>query len=190
MNFHAATQAIADVRALLGYIAEPHAPVVVFGISLGGYVAASVAALEPTIAGVILGIPVVDIADLMRTHAPPRFVRHPAFGRFCTLAGRLDSVTSPLGLPIPTTEVRRIWAGRADRLVQPQHVARLVAHWGGPEVCWYTGGHVGFLTAPAVHGHIAQALVDSGVAEIERGTLRAVADTASVVTAQQRLRHG
>ncbi|HEY5011163.1 MAG TPA: hypothetical protein VIK61_00455, partial [Acidimicrobiia bacterium] len=105
---------------------------------------------------------------------------------FCALAGRLDSVTSALGLPIPRTDVRRIWAGRADRLVQPQHVERLVSHWGGPEICWYSGGHVGFLTAPVVHRHIERALVDSGVAEISRGTLRAVADTASVVAAQRR----
>lgn len=190
VNFHAATQAIADVRALLGYIDEHHEPAVLFGISLGGYVAASVAALEPNLAGVILGIPVVDIADLMRTHAPPRFVHHPAFAEFCALAGRLDSVTSALGLPIPRADVRRIWAGRADRLVRPPHVERLVSHWGGPEVCWYSGGHVGFLTAPVVHRHIERALVDSGVAEISRGTLRAVADTASVVATQRRSQLG
>jgi hypothetical protein len=190
VNFHAAAQAIADVRALLGYIGAHHERSVLFGISLGGYVAASVAALEPTLAGVILGIPVVDIADLMRTHAPPRFVHHPAFAEFCAIAGRLDAVTSPLGLPTPEVAVRRVWAGRADRLVQPQHVERLVSHWGGPDVCWYAGGHLGFVTAPKVHRQVAQALVDAGVADVRHGALRAVAEAPVDVAANRRERLG
>ena len=124
----------------------------------------------------IVGVPVVDIADLMRTHAPPRFTRHPAFAEFCATAARLDAVTSALGLPPPADSLpKRIWAGRADRLVRPSQVERLAAHWGGSEVCWYSGGHMGFLTARAVHDYIAQSLVDAGVAERTHGRLTAVA---------------
>ena len=175
-NFHAASQAIADVRALLAYIDSCHERSVLYGISLGAYVAAAVAALEPNLEAVIVGVPVVDIADLMRTHAPPRFTRHPAFAEFCTSAAKLDDVTSALGLPPPAESLpKRIWAGRADRLVRPAQVARLATHWGGPEVCWYSGGHMGFLTARAVHDYIAQSLVDAGVAERTHGRLIAVA---------------
>lgn len=175
-NFHAAAQAIADVRALLAYIDSCHERSVLFGISLGAYVASAVAALEPELAGVIVGVPVVDIADLMRTHAPPRFTRHPAFAEFCTTAATLDGVTSALGLPAPDDSLpKRIWAGRADRLVLPSQVARLAAHWGGPEVCWYAGGHMGFLTARSVHRFIGQSLIDASVAERRRGRLAAVA---------------
>lgn len=176
VNLHAAAQAIADVRALLAHIAISEEPTVLFGISLGAYVAAAVAALEPTLAGVIVGVPVVDIADLMRTHAPPRFLHHPLFGDFCAIAQQLDGVTSALGLPAPpeNPKTRSIWAGRADRLVRPAQVERLVAHWGGPDVCWYAGGHMGFLTARSVRRHISQALVNAGIAEDHDGRLAAV----------------
>lgn len=175
-NFHAAAQAVADVRALLAYIESCHERSVLFGISLGAYVAGAVAALEPNLAGVIVGVPVVDIANLMRTHAPPRFIRHPAFEQFCAIAAKLDAVTSPLGLPAPDESLpKRIWAGRADRLVRPTEVERLAAHWSGTEVCWYSGGHMGFLTARSVHNYIAQSLVDANVAERRRGRLTAIA---------------
>jgi pimeloyl-ACP methyl ester carboxylesterase len=175
-NFHAASQAIADVRALLAYIDSCHERAVLYGISLGAYVAAAVAALEPTLAAVIVGVPVVDIADLMQTHAPPRFTRHPAFAEFCATAAKLDRVTSALGLPPPDDAFpKRIWAGRADRLVRPPQVERLAAHWNGAEVCWYSGGHMGFLTARSVHHYIDQSLVDASVAERRHGRLTAVA---------------
>jgi pimeloyl-ACP methyl ester carboxylesterase len=175
-NFHAAAQAVADVRALLAYIDSCHERSVLFGISLGAYVAGAVAALEPDLAGVIVGIPVVDIASLMRTHAPPRFTRHPAFEQFCTIAAKLDSVTSALGLPPPDDSLpKRIWAGRADRLVRPSEVKRLAAHWGGTEICWYAGGHMGFLAARSVHDYIAQSLVNANVAEQQHGRLTAIA---------------
>jgi len=73
-------------------------------------------------------------------------------------------VTSPLGLPPPAAAVRRIWAGRADRLVQPGQVERLAAHWDTPGVSWYQGGHLGFFGAPTVRRCISDALIDAGVA--------------------------
>jgi pimeloyl-ACP methyl ester carboxylesterase len=163
-NLHGAAQAIADVRALLAYIASGGEPAVLYGISLGAYVAAAAAALEPRLAGVIVGVPVVDIPDLMRTHAPARFARHPRFADLYEVARRLDPVTSPLGLPAPSVGVRRIWAGRADRLVRRRQVARLATHWATPEVSWYAGGHLGFFGAQPVRRCIADALVDAGVA--------------------------
>ena len=176
VNLHAATQAIADVRALLSFIARGEEPVALFGISLGAYVAAAVAALEPTLAGVIVGVPVVDIADLMFTHAPSRFLHHPLFADFCTIAQQLEGVTSALALPapVPSPKTRSIWAGRADRLVRPTQVRRLAAYWDNPDVCWYAGGHMGFLTAPSVQRHISRALVDAGIGEDRHGRLAAV----------------
>jgi pimeloyl-ACP methyl ester carboxylesterase len=176
LNLHAAAQAIADVRALLAYIDTCNEPAVLFGISLGAYVAAAVAALEPALAGVIVGVPVVDIADLMRTHAPPRFLHHPLFADFCAISQQLDHVTSALGLPAPTLRpgTRSIWAGRADRLVRPVQVRRLATQWGDPEVCWYAGGHMGFLAARSVHRHVAGALVGAGIGQHQGGRLAAV----------------
>ncbi|MGO8871895.1 MAG: alpha/beta fold hydrolase [Acidimicrobiales bacterium] len=170
-NLHGAAQAIADVRALLAYIQERGEPAVLFGLSLGGYVAGAVAALEPSLAGVVVGVPVVDISELLRTHAPDRFVGHPRFDEFHELARRLDPMTSPLGLPAPATPVRRIWAGRADRLVRPEQVERLAAFWETPEVMWYQGGHLGFFGAPTVRRCVSRSLVDAGVAREADGRL-------------------
>jgi pimeloyl-ACP methyl ester carboxylesterase len=175
VNLHAAAQAIADVRALLSYITMCEEPATLFGISLGAYVAATVAALEPTLTGVIVGVPVVDISDLMRTHAPSRFLHHPLFDDFYAIAQQLEGVTSALALPAPaqSSRTRSIWAGRADRLVRPSQVRRLIEHWGDPKVCWYAGGHMGFLAARSVQRHISNALVETGVAEDRKGRLAA-----------------
>jgi len=164
VNLHGAAQAIADVRALLAYIEERDERAVLYGMSLGSYVAAAVAALEPGLAGVVVGVPVVDIPELLRTHAPPRFARHVRFAELCEVSCQLDTVTSPLSLGVPATDVRRIWAGLADRLVRPSQVARLVEHWGPDNASWYPGGHIGFLGSRVVRGCITDALVQAGVA--------------------------
>jgi Alpha/beta hydrolase family len=170
-NLHGAAQAIADVRALLAYIEARGERAVLFGLSLGAYVAGAVAALEPSLAGVIVGVPVADIPVLLRTHAPARFARHPRFEELYELAHRLDPMTSPLGLPVPVTGVRRIWAGRADRLVRPDDVERLAAHWDAPAVSWYQGGHLGFFGSPTVRRCVSDALVEAGVANRPGGRL-------------------
>ena len=88
---------------------------------------------------------------------------------------QLDAVTSPIGLGIPETKVRRIWAGLADRLVRPEQVARLVAHWGIDDASWYVGGHIGFLGSGEVRRCITDALVEADVAVRRDGGLEAVA---------------
>lgn len=171
LNLHGASQAIADVRALLAYITARGERAVLFGLSLGGYVAAAAAALEPELAGIVVGVPVVDIADLMRTHTPARFARHPRYNEFCDLADRLEPVTSPVGLPPPSVPVLRIWAGRADRLVRPAQVNRLREHWGAPPVSWYQSGHLGFFRSATARRCVAETLIASGVAHRRNGRL-------------------
>jgi len=171
-NLHGATQAIADVRALLAYIATRDERAVLFGLSLGGYVAAAVAALEPTLAGVVVGVPVVDIPEIIRTHVPARFAER--YQDVRELAERLDAVTSPLSLSSPAAPVRRIWAGRADRLVSPSQVERLADHWSTPAVSWYQGGHLGFFSAPTARRCTSDALIEAGVASRKRGRLVAI----------------
>jgi pimeloyl-ACP methyl ester carboxylesterase len=175
VNLHGAAQAIADVRALLAYIEARHERAVLCGMSLGSYVAAAVSALEPKLAGVVVGVPVVDIPALLRTHAPPRFARHARFEELYDVSCRLDAVTSPIILGVPATDVRRIWAGLADRLVRRSQVARLVEHWGLDDASWYPGGHIGFLGSRAVRRCITDALIDADVAVRHDGRLQAVA---------------
>jgi pimeloyl-ACP methyl ester carboxylesterase len=171
-NVHGATQAIADVRALLAYIATRDERAVLFGLSLGGYVAAAVAALEPALAGVVVGVPVVDIPEIIRTNLPARYAER--YEDVRELAERLDAVTSPLALPSPAAPVRRIWAGCADRLVRPGQVERLADHWSMPAVSWYQGGHLGFFGAPTARRCVSNALIEAGVASRKSGRLVAI----------------
>lgn len=182
MNFHGTAQAIADVRAVLVAIEQREEPAMLFAISLGGYVAAAVAGLEPAVRGVVVGVPVVDLAALVRRHAPGRFARHPLFEPMCDVSASLESYCSPLDLPVPRTPVRRVWAGRADRLVRPDQVERLIERWDGAPTYWYQGGHMGFLGLPQVRRATRDAIVDSGLGVIRDGRLRArpVADPTGV----------
>ena len=175
VNFHGAAQAIADVRAVVATVSAGGEPVVLHGISLGAYVASAVAALDTSVCGVIVGVPVVDLPGLMRTHAPARFTHHPLFETLFTISERLEAMTSSLALPLPTASVRRVWAGRADRLVRPNQVQRLIDRWSVEDAYWYQAGHMGFLGASGVRRYIARALVDAGVATDVRGKIRAVA---------------
>ena len=173
LNFHGAAQAIADVHAVLVAIEQRDEPAMLYGISLGGYVAAAVAALEPSVHGVVVGVPVVDLSVLLRQHAPERFARHPLFDAMCEVSRSLESYSSPLELPVPSTSVRRVWAGRADRLVQPDQVARIVDRWDDATTCWYQGGHMGFLGLPGVRRYTNQAIIDTGLGATRHGRLRA-----------------
>lgn len=175
VNFHGAAQAIADVRAVVATVSAAGEPVVLHGISLGAYVASAVAALDNSVRGVIVGVPVVDLPALMRAHAPERFTHHPLFETLCTISERLETVTSSFALPIPTASVRRIWAGQADRLVRPNQVQRLIDRWSVDDAYWYQAGHMGFLGASGVRRYIGRALVDAGVATGAGGKVRAVA---------------
>jgi pimeloyl-ACP methyl ester carboxylesterase len=172
-NFHGAAQAVSDVRSVLAAVERRGEPAMLVGISLGGYVAATVAALEPGVRGVVVGVPVVDLAELLRRHAPARFASHPLFDDLYDVSRTLGRYTCPVDLPVPSTTTRRIWAGRADRLVHPDQVERLVAHWAVAAPYWYTGGHVGFLGLPSVLRYTRDAAVDAGLATTAGGRFRA-----------------
>ena len=60
-------------------------------------------------------------------------------------------VVSPLKLePKVAHENRAIFGGVADRLVPPDQVRDLWEHWDRPEMAWYQGAHLTFMSEPAV----------------------------------------
>jgi hypothetical protein len=170
-NLHGAAQAIADVRAVLAWIAERGEPAALHGVSLGGYVAAGVAALEPSLRAVVVGVPVVNLARLMRTHTPQANAEDPHFVEMFDRAAALEAVNSPVRLGRPATRVRRIYAGRADRFVPTDQVGELVRYWGMDDADWYTGGHLGFMTSSSVRRCLDDALVEAGLARRHDGDL-------------------
>lgn len=164
-DIHATAQSVWDIRRLLTWIRvhQPDAQIGLYSISLGGYVSSLVASLEGGLTCAILGVPVVDLIDLLGRHAglgpgDPR-------SQTVKLAAPLGRMMSPLSLgPRVPMRGRLIYAGVADRLVHPrEQVTRLWEHWGRPAIVWYPGGHIGFFQSRPVQRFIDGALAQSGL---------------------------
>ena len=90
-TLHAQAQAVWDVRRLIAWIrAEGGRAIGVYGLSLGGYTTALLAALEPRLACVVAGIPASDFVDLAPTicragYLPTRCARA-STGRWCRIS--------------------------------------------------------------------------------------------------------
>jgi len=164
-NVHGIAQSVWDVRRVVRWAAsQGDEPVGITGISLGGFVTALVAGLEPDLACAILGVPAVDLIDLIDHHSTR--TRDPQYLRVLDLARQVSVVVSPLSVSPQLPHDRRfIYAGLADRLAHPRHqVGRLWEHWGRPEVLWYKGGHVAFGRNKPVGRFVRHALESSGLA--------------------------
>ena len=117
---------------------EPEAMIGLSGISLGGYLTSLVASLDD-LACAILGVPAVDLVDLVDRHAGSH--PHDPVRQTIRLAKPIGRMMSPFALtPRVPMQGRFIDAGVADRLVHPrEQVTRLWEHWGKPEIHWYQG---------------------------------------------------
>jgi len=164
---HAEAQAVWDLRRLLEWLWRAHAaPAVgVFGISLGGYNAALLSALEPALSCVIAGIPATDLAALQWRHASRSPLRYmDSLGLTQARVQKLLTPVSPLAMPCLLERSRRfIFAASADRLVPPEQVVRLWQHWQQPQIHWYQGGHLTFRADPGVTRLIETALRTTGI---------------------------
>ena len=163
-NVHGIAQSVWDVRRVVRWAAaQGDQPVGITGMSLGGFVTALVAGLEPGLACALLGVPAVDLIDLIDHHSTR--TRDPQYLRMLDSARQVGVVVSPLSVtPKLARERRFIYAGLADRLAHPRHqVGRLWEHWGRPEVLWYRGGHIAFGRNKAVGRFVRQALESSGL---------------------------
>lgn len=143
-TIHAEAQAVWDLRRLLGWIrAQGSPPIAVHGVSLGGYNAALLAAIEPDLACAIAGIPPADLVRLVWRHASPPVMRAiENAGIVRDEVAELHRVVSPLALaPNGAPSTRAIYAGIGDRLVPVEHPRALWEHWGRPRIAWMQSGH-------------------------------------------------
>lgn len=167
-SVHGLTQSLWDVRSLLGWIrAQEPTGIGVFGISLGGMIAALLAAFEPDLDLVLAGIPVVDFCALVAHHAPTnlqlRSVEHHILDG---TAQQVHRVVSPLAMdPLVPHGNRAIFAGLGDRLVTPEQGQELWAHWDYPEIRWFAGNHVGYLWSDTVWRFVAEAFTERDLAD-------------------------
>lgn len=158
---HAQTQAVWDIRRLIGWLRRKGAPSVgVYGLSLGGYTAALVAALELGLDCVVAGIPASCFVGLARWNAPGLLLRAAERVGFCwDQVEELLRVVSPLAMPPRVPWQRRfLFAGVADRLAPPEQARALWVHWERPRVLWYQGSHVSFFLEPEVREMVQDAL--------------------------------
>ena len=151
---HAQAQAVWDVRRLIAWIrSRSDAALGIYGLSLGGYTAALVAALDEALACVIAGIPPSDLVDLARLHMP-RVVQSTAAAHGFDWAqlARVFRVIAPLAMAPRVPQSRcAVFAGTADRVVPLRQARQLWRHWRRPEAMWYRGTHLSFFREPVVH---------------------------------------
>jgi hypothetical protein len=167
LNLIGMAQAAHDARALIAWLRGQSATrVAVFGISLGGHVAALLAGLDAELAAVVAGVPTADVstmlADTMGGHWGSEVVDRSHV--LDEAAVTLSRLASPLTFP-PVLERDRlfIYAAVGDRLVTPQQALALWRHWDRPAIRWLQGGHI-LNNARAARNFVALALRSSGVA--------------------------
>jgi len=139
-------QTMFEVRALMRYLAEAGCgPIGVFGMSLGAYCAALLAAVEPRLAFAIAMIPVASLTDLVWGEPIHRFRRQETEAHGITLGAfrELWQVHAPLLRPPLVPRERRFVVGAlGDRICPPAHAHALWHHWERPKIHWYPGGHL------------------------------------------------
>jgi hypothetical protein len=163
---HAEAQAMWDIRRLLTWVRAQDAPAVgVYGLSLGGYNAALLAALDADLACVIAGIPATDFTRLTWRHGGTLQITYAEHhGLVHDEVRELLQVVSPLVLqPRAPFLHRYIFAGVADRIVPADQARDLWRHWQQPRIVWYQGAHVTFGRHPEVDTLVTEALCESGL---------------------------
>ena len=158
-----------DIRRLLSWVRGQGAPAVgVLGLSLGGYTTALLASLDDDLVCAIPGIPATDFSRLLFENSRESDLRVlNSAGLTQDVVRDAFRVISPLVLePKVPLDGRAIFGGVADRLVPPDQVRDLHAHWGEPTIAWYQGGHVTFMRDLGVKACIQSTLQGSGLVAV------------------------
>jgi pimeloyl-ACP methyl ester carboxylesterase len=159
---HAESQAVWDLRRLIGWIRKQDATQVgLFGISLGAYTSAVLCGVEDGLACVIAGVPPADLIATTEHMASSLDRRVAAAAGIDFERDRaVQRVVCPLALsPRLDRERRFIFAATGDQFVPVEQVRALWRHWERPDIRWCTGGHVSALLQRE-----PRALVDEAVA--------------------------
>jgi pimeloyl-ACP methyl ester carboxylesterase len=140
-------QAVHDFRIFVDHLeAAGVTQVGVTGLSLGGYVSALLAAVEPRLRVVIPNAPVTSIPKLIPDYFPANLgivLASLAHRTPLSLAEAAVAIHSPLNyLRVVNKDRLMIIGGRGDRLAPPEQSLMLWEHWGRPRLHWYPGNHL------------------------------------------------
>ena len=144
-TLEAAVQAVADLRALVGWLGSEGASAVgVAGFSLGGYLAALLASVESRLDYAAALVPVASFADIVWERSGRRGEHDAAHaaGLDLELLRRLFGPHCPLHhRPKVAAGRRLVIGGEGDRIAPPSHAAALARHWE-TQPRWFAGGHL------------------------------------------------
>ncbi len=147
----AAAQAIAEMRALTGWLLREGCPAVaLWGISLGAWLAGLAVCRDARWAAVVLTAPVVRMERAIEELAFGRSIRRALQGR------RLEADTLNLtsGRPaIPRENILLIEATH-DLFVPRETIEELCQAWGRPDLWRLPCGHISFMGAPGLTGRV------------------------------------
>lgn len=168
-------QAIWELRRLSGWLRKQGVPAVgVYGMSLGGYLAALWASLDGDLACAVPMIPLVALHDLLERDLPPEERRaREACGVGPELWRDAWAPHSPLvHTPRVAPEARLILAARADRICPPDQAHALWEHWDRPAIHWAPGSHLVPIgrreTRERLAAHLRQTLVAASAPKLSR----------------------
>jgi pimeloyl-ACP methyl ester carboxylesterase len=160
-------QSVCDLRVIVDYLnANGVDHVGMTGLSLGGYVTALMAAVEPRLHVAIPNAAVTDLASLMDDWFPAGALLR----RGLQQAGISQpeyraamGLHSPLRYP-PVLARDRLFVigGLGDRLAPPEQSALLWEHWGRPRIHWYPGGHILHIGRARYLREVGRFLKDTG----------------------------
>ena len=138
-------QAVYDLRTLTGWIAghKGEHPLVMCGMSLGGYTTALYATCEPLALAAPM-IPVASFPDLLWGHGKGRPERARAEKEGITvemLQLAMACHTPLLRAPLTPPERVLVMSAAGDRIAPPEHAERLARHFQCEELR-FSGGHI------------------------------------------------
>jgi hypothetical protein len=151
-------QSVWDLRRIASWLRSEGAPALgVYGMSLGGYVAALFASLERGLACAVSFVPAVCLPALLGAS------RSPAQQRLRESSGAVDSLLAeawashdPLRhRPLVAPEGRLIIAGASDRICAPDQAHALWEHWERPAIHWFEGSHLAHFGRRQVKARLA-----------------------------------
>lgn len=166
----AMAHAVWDARVLMDHLRARGVPAIgVTGMSLGGYLTALLASIEPSLAFAIPNVPVASLVDLLLTWEPLATLMR----RTMRLAGasvrdarRMLAVHHALSYePALPKERLMVIAGVGDRMAPPSHARLLWEHWGRPTAYYFPGNHAVHLDRGGYLRVMAKFLARQGLVE-------------------------